>query len=269
VIYFIGGKSFCLAITFACGIDVFANSVRFPDNPYAQIATRNVFALDKSASVSSTTSNPAEPLPTIAPNGIMSVFGSAQTLFKVTDSQSGQPAGEKSYILGEGQREDDIKVVRIDEKNSVVTFDNHGTIQELPLVAATASSGYSPAPGNVWQTAFSNSGTLHGNRPAGGAALVLGKRITDNNGNISDSSGFGSGYAGGANKNNPQGQGLMVPNVSFAAASDNDNATVQSPAVSNDVALGSNKVSGQTDHFSAAERLADIQMVLFARLHMQ
>lgn len=257
MIYFIGGKSFCLAITFACGIDVFANSVRFPDNPYAQIAMRNVFALDKSASVSSTTSNPAEPLPTIAPNGIMSVFGSAQTLFKVTDSQPDQPAGEKSYILGEGQREDGIEVVRIDEKNAVVTFNNHGTVQELPLVAASASGGYPIAKENVGQTGFSNPGTLHGNR------------ISGNSGNATDTSGFGSGYADGAYKNNPPGQGLMVPNVSFASTSEGDNASVQALAVSNDVVPDKNDVAGQTDHISAAERLADMQMVSFARQHMQ
>jgi hypothetical protein len=134
--------SFCLVIIFSWRMDVFANSGASSDNPYAQIVTRNVFALD--TSVSSASSTPSKPLPTITPNGIMSVFGSVQTLFKVTDNQFGQPVSEKSYILGEGQREDDIKVVRIDEKNAVVTFNNHGTIQELPLVAATASGNVGP-----------------------------------------------------------------------------------------------------------------------------
>jgi hypothetical protein len=252
--------SFCLVIIFPWRMDVFANSGASSDNPYAQIVTRNVFAL--ATSVSSASSTLSEPLPTITPSGIMSVFGSVQTLFKVTDSQPGQPASEKSYILGEGQREDDIEVVRIDEKNAIVTFNNHGTIQELPLVAATA-------PRNVGQTASSSPDALRGNRFAGGTALASGNQMTSNNGNITDSSESGSGYAGGAHKNNPQGQGLMVPNVSFAGASDSDNASLQTPAVSNDVGSDNNNVSGQADHISAAERLADIQMVLFARQHMQ
>jgi hypothetical protein len=243
--------SLCLAIIFPWRMDVFANSGASSDNPYAQIVTRNVFALATSASSASST--PTEPLPTITPNGIMSVFGSVQTLFKVTD---GQPAGQKSYILGEGQREDNIEVVRIDEKSAVVTFNNHGTIQELPLVVATAS-------GNVGQIAASNPNSLHGNRFAGGTALASGNRISGNNGSITDSS---VGYAGG---NNLRGQGLMVPNVSFAGTSDSDNASLQAPAVSNDVGSDNNNVSGHGADISAAEHLADEQMVLFARQHMQ
>jgi hypothetical protein len=252
--------SFCLVIIFPWGMDLFANSGASSNNPYAQIVTRNVFALDPS--VSSASSTPTKLLPTITPNGIMTVFGSVQTLFKVTDSQFGQPASERSYILGEGQREDDIKVVRIDEKNAVVTFNNHGMIQELPLVAATAS-------GNVGQIASSNPNSLHGNRFAGGRALASANQISGNNGNITDSPRFSSGYAGGAYKNDTSGQGLMVPNVSFAGTSDSDNASLQAPAVSNDVGSDNNSVSGQGTDISAAEHLADIQMVLFARQHMQ
>ncbi|MGA2030131.1 MAG: hypothetical protein ABSG87_08680 [Verrucomicrobiota bacterium] len=248
-------------------MDVFANSGTSSDNPYTQIVTRNMFALD--TSVLSTSSTPTEPLPTITPNGIMSVFGSVQTLFKVSDNQPGQPASEKSYILGEGQRKDGIEVIRIDEKNAVVTFNNHGTVQELPLVAATPSNGFPTAPGNVWQTASSNLGALYGNRFAGGTALASGNRMSGNNGSITDSSGSGSGYAAGAYKNNPSGQGLMVPNASFAGTSDSDNASLQAPAVSNDVGSDNNSVSGQGADISAAEHLADIQMVLFAREHMQ
>jgi len=249
--------SLCLAIIFPWRMDVFANSGASSDNPYAQIVTRNVFALATSASSASST--PTEPLPTITPNGIMSVFGSVQTLFKVTD---GQPAGQKSYILGEGQREDNIEVVRIDEKSAVVTFNNHGTIQELPLVAATAS-------GNVGQTAFPNHGSLHRSRLARRAVLESENQTPGDNGNPVDSSGSGSGYAGGAYKNDPSGQGLMVPNVPFANPSAGDDPSVQTPAVFNGAGSGNNDVSGSATDNSAAERLADEEMVRFARLHMQ
>ncbi len=247
-------------ITLAGSLDVFANSAASSDNPYAPIVTRNMFAL--SPLVSSAASTPSEPLPTITPDGIMSLFGSEQALFKVTDNQPGQPATEKSYILGEGQGDGDIKVVRIDGKNAIVTFNNHGTIQELPLVAATAS-------GNVGQTAFPNHGSLHRSRLARRAVLESENQTPGDNGNPVDSSGSGSGYAGGAYKNDPSGQGLMVPNVPFANPSAGDDPSVQTPAVFNGAGSGNNDVSGSATDNSAAERLADEEMVRFARLHMQ
>jgi hypothetical protein len=67
----------------------------------------------------------------------MTIFGSRQVLFKVSiPPKPGIPAKEDDYILGEGQRQDDIEVTRIDEKSSVVTFNNHGVVQEIPLTVA-------------------------------------------------------------------------------------------------------------------------------------
>jgi hypothetical protein len=62
---------------------------------------------------------------------------------------------------------------------------------------------------------------------------------------------------------------LIVPNVSFAGTSDSDNASLQAPAVSNDVSSDNNSFSRQGADGLAAEQLADIRMVLFARQHMQ
>jgi hypothetical protein len=259
-------NSVCLLIALAWNVGVFASSAASADNPYAPIVARNMFAL--SPLVSSAASTPPAPLPTITPNGIMSLFGSEQALFKVIDNQPGQPATETSYILGEGQGEGDIKVVRIDGKNAIVTFNNHGTIQELPLVSATASSGYPTASGNAGQTKFFNHGSLRRNRFASRAAQESGNQIPGESGNAIDSSGLGSGYAGGAYKNDPSGQEVMVPNFSLPNTSEGDNASAQSPAVSNDVGYGNNNVAGQGTDNSAAEELADEQMVAFARQHM-
>ena len=64
----------------------------------------------------------------------MSIFGQLQVLFKVAGTaKPGQPAKDDSYILSEGQRQDEIEVIHIDEKASLVTFNNHGTVQEIPL----------------------------------------------------------------------------------------------------------------------------------------
>jgi hypothetical protein len=112
------------------------------DNPYLFIVQRNVFGL-----VPIPVHNPADdvavtPTPKISPNGIMPLFGKLQVLFKVAvPAKPGQPPKDESYILGEGERQDDITVQKIDEASATITFDNHGTIQQLPLVASTAASG--------------------------------------------------------------------------------------------------------------------------------
>ena len=114
-----------------------------PGNPYAPIVVRNVFALVPVPVVDPNAQPPDPPLK-ITPNGIMSIFGNLQVLFKVT----GKPDGKVgSYILMEGQRQDDIEVTKIDEKNSIVTFNNNGIVQTLPLANATASGGMTTAAG--------------------------------------------------------------------------------------------------------------------------
>jgi hypothetical protein len=115
------------------------------DTPYQAIVARNVFGLvpiPVAPPPQSTKPNDAS-LPKITPNGIMTIFGKLQVLFKV--SEPGKAASqEDSYIMSEGDRQDDIVVQKIDEKSATITFNNHGTIQELALVAGKASSG---APG--------------------------------------------------------------------------------------------------------------------------
>jgi hypothetical protein len=119
------------------------------DKPYASIVARNMFGLlpvpppptnDPAAS--------ADPPPKITPNGIMTIFGKLQALFKVAGKgQAGQPPKDESYVLSEGERQDDIEVVKINEADGIVTFDNHGAIQALPLVAASNSTAPGGGPG--------------------------------------------------------------------------------------------------------------------------
>jgi hypothetical protein len=80
---------------------------------------------------------PPDPPPKITPNGIMTIFGRLQALFKVAEpGKPGQPAKDGSYVLAEGERQNGVEVVKINEPDAIITFNNHGTIQELPLVAA-------------------------------------------------------------------------------------------------------------------------------------
>jgi hypothetical protein len=134
-------------------------------NPYATIAARNIFALNP-PTPPAPPEDPEKNLPKITPTGIQSFFGQSKVLFKVaagTAARGRQPGKEEFYILSQGQREDDIEVVKIDEKNSLVTFDNHGTMQELPLASPAESGTFassSPGPGNP--------GMARGRRGGGG-----------------------------------------------------------------------------------------------------
>ena len=110
------------------------------DNPYSPIVQRNVFGLVPIPTNPPVDPSAANPPPKITPNGIMTLFGKLQVLFKVAvPAKPGQPAKDESYTLGEGERQDDITVQKIDEASATITFDNHGTIQPLPLVASTAA----------------------------------------------------------------------------------------------------------------------------------
>src|SRR5580704_16411396 len=118
------------------------------DKPYATIVARNMFGLlpipppDTNPPVA-----PVDPPPKITLNGIMTIFGRDQALYKVAvKPKPGQPAKEDSYVLGENERQDDIEVVKINRQENVVTFNNHGTEQEVQLTDAS-SSGSGPSPG--------------------------------------------------------------------------------------------------------------------------
>jgi hypothetical protein len=90
-----------------------------------------------------------DPPPKITLNGIMSAYGKLQALFKVAGTgKAGQPAKDQFYILSEGQRQDDIEITRINEQAGLVTFNNHGTVQEIPLANAPAvTTSSAPGPG--------------------------------------------------------------------------------------------------------------------------
>jgi hypothetical protein len=145
-----------------------------PDNPYATIAARNIFGLVAPPPPDDPAKDAEKNLPKIKPTGIMSVFGQSKVLFQVAAGAATKPrqqAKEEFYILSQGQREDDIEVIKIDEKNSLVTFDNHGTTQELPLANAPDSGAFAsspPGPGNPGMPGPGNPGMTRGRRGGGG-----------------------------------------------------------------------------------------------------
>jgi hypothetical protein len=120
------------------------------DKPYASIVARNMFGLlPIPPPDTNPPAPPVDPPPKITPNGIMDIFGRLQALFKVANKgKPGQPPKDDSYVLAEGERQDDIEVVKINKADSIVTFNNHGTLQELALVPAK-DSGSAGSPGGA------------------------------------------------------------------------------------------------------------------------
>ena len=103
-------------------------------NPYAMIAVRNVFNL-VSPEVVAPPAAPEALLPKLAPDGIMTVFGRPQVIFKMTVSDApGTKARELYSVLGEGERQEGVEVVSINPTAETVTFNNHGTVQQIPLI---------------------------------------------------------------------------------------------------------------------------------------
>ncbi len=130
-------------------------------NPYQGIVDRNVFQL-RPPPAPPTPGPPAAPPPKIALTGITTILGNKRALLKwPVPAKPGQPAKEASFILAEGQGEDDITVTEIDEVAGTVRVMNHGQPQSLnftddgaklvtappiPIAsAATANPALSPA----------------------------------------------------------------------------------------------------------------------------
>lgn len=151
------------------------------DNPYAAVVERNIFNLQPIPTNPPVEVKAPEPPSKIIPNGIINIFGKVQVLFKVqSPARLGQPAKEQSYVMGEGERQDEIEVKKIDEKNATITFDNHGIVQSLELVKATGGGGGVPPTGSpggagVPHTPATLAGKAGGLNPA--AAATIGNRF--------------------------------------------------------------------------------------------
>jgi hypothetical protein len=186
-----------------------ANNPVSPNNPYVPIVERNIFGLNPPQIVTPTA---PEPPSTITPNGIMTIFGTRQVLFKVSvPPRPPAPAKEESLILSEGQRQDDIEVTHIDEKAGVVTFNNHGVVQEIPLVKAPPVTTPTPV---VMNSGFAAPGaTASGYRGPGGensAPFGNGSGQNPGVGNNSGNSGANLSRAPAQPQLSPEEQMIMI-----------------------------------------------------------
>ena len=137
----------CLAGGLVLHAGLRAGAQASSDNPYVPIVTRNIFGISPPPPPVDPNAPKPEPLPKITLNGIISSVGHVQALFKVVyPPKPGQPPKEQSYILGVGEGQDNIEVTKIDEAAQIVTFDNDGTTQEVPLQITKAGGPPGPAP---------------------------------------------------------------------------------------------------------------------------
>jgi hypothetical protein len=196
-----GRFTVCLLGGLALTAGVHADDVFSAAGPYATVVARNIFGLNPPQPIDPKSQN-IDPPPKITPNGIMTIFGEVQVLFKVAGSPKpgGPPPTDESYILSEGQRQDDIEVVKIDEKSNIVTFNNHGETQQLPLVVTQPGSTPSPATAGPKGGAGAPGGRFNPGlvNPGGGS----GARVRGGGGVNPGGNGANSGVSGGAGNAN-------------------------------------------------------------------
>jgi hypothetical protein len=118
---------------------------------YQGITDRNVFGLRPPPQVM--TSNSPAPLPKITLTGITTILGNKRALMKVAPagSKPGEAKKEESMILTEGQREGEIEVLQIDEKEGSVKVNNTGTVMLLTFEkdGAKLPATAPPGPGGL------------------------------------------------------------------------------------------------------------------------
>jgi len=135
---------FCFASFLAWCITMSASGGILIANPYKPIATRNVFGLS-AISLPQPPAQPSKLLAKISLTGITTILGPPNALFKVSNPvEPGKP--EKSYMLREGQFQDDVEVMSINAKGGSVVFRNHGVIQKISFESGTTQTQESKGP---------------------------------------------------------------------------------------------------------------------------
>jgi hypothetical protein len=119
------------------------------DTPYQSIVDRNVFGL-KPIPVVDPNAAPPPDVPSLKLEGITTILGRKQVIFNSTSTHpaQGEPA-QKSHLLNEGEAEDGIEVLSIDDDAGTVKFDNNGTEQILNMkddVSKSSNGGGAPPP---------------------------------------------------------------------------------------------------------------------------
>lgn len=127
----LGSKvAICLAGGLAWHLGAIAVTSDGQLNPYSAIVDRNVFNLKPVPPPAPPPPGPETQPTKITLLGIVSGHGPKQVMFK---TPVGTPPKEKSFILGEDEREDDFHVIEINEIAGSVRIKNHGVEEPLTL----------------------------------------------------------------------------------------------------------------------------------------
>ena len=119
-----------------CALNMSADAAKLDSagHPYSAIAATNVFRLKVPREPKPPEPVPIPPPPLITLQGITTISGYREVLFKVTmPARPPEPAREIAYVLSEGQREGEIEVLEINERAGTARFRNHGVEQLLTL----------------------------------------------------------------------------------------------------------------------------------------
>jgi hypothetical protein len=100
-----------------------------PDR-YERIRERNAFGL-KPRETPATQEPPRQPLRKVILTGVTTLGGYKRALLKIEPLPGKAGEKEESVILTEGQREGDIEVVQIDERDGKVTLNNSGEVETI------------------------------------------------------------------------------------------------------------------------------------------
>ena len=130
----------------------------------------------------------------------MSIFGRDQAIFTTAGDKpkGGQPPKEGSYVLAEGEREDDIEVVKINRELGLVSFKNHGIPQEIPLLAAKEGGGPPGGGGGPGAKVSGGPGRFTPSRGGGPGLAQLGARQIMAGGGLNPAASSLANNAGGA-----------------------------------------------------------------------
>jgi hypothetical protein len=112
--------------------------------PYQGIVERNLFNL-KAATPPPPPEANKQPPPKILLTGITTILGKKLVTFTAA-TKPGQPP--VNYMMTEGQSQDDIDVLQIDEKANTVRVQNNGVEQVLDFLTNGAKPAPGPAPGS-------------------------------------------------------------------------------------------------------------------------
>ena len=111
-----------------------AANVESRDHPYKFISATNVFRLKTLVIRPEQHKPPKPPPPTITLQGITTICGQLEALFKVAmPAKPPESVKEIACVLTEGEREGEIEVLEINVQSGTVKFSNHGVVQVLAL----------------------------------------------------------------------------------------------------------------------------------------